>query len=109
LVKEKLFQLNELYEQKTLQMLLKKHEEQKQQLFIEENEELTRQNNKYDAELIDMNNEFEITNQKHAAKQEAEMKQFVEDFERNYPKRPKPSTELIQLSKTLDGLGKMRE
>jgi hypothetical protein len=85
------------------------HRSQKDQLEIEQNEELFRQNSEYDKQLIEMNTQFELANSKLAEKQEIEIKENLENYEASLPQKPKPSTELLHLNKSLDGLGKQRE
>lgn len=109
IAKERIKQFKELEEQKIYSDMVVKHQAQKEQLEIEQTEELFRHNSQFDAQLIDMNSQFELANLKLAEKQEKEMKEVVEKIENSIPLNPKPSTELIQLTKTLEGLAKHKE
>jgi hypothetical protein len=109
LCKERIKQFQKLEEQKMHYELQVKHESERTQIEIEQSEELARLNFTYDEELLNLNNNFQEAQQKLKEKHEKEQVDKTTEFNRTFPDKPKPSTELLNLSKQLEGLGKQRE
>lgn len=109
ITKEKLFRFKKLEEQKMQIELDKKHEKERTEIEIEQSEELAILNQKYDFELNNINKDYEDAQRKLKSKHEKELQISIESLNRKLPEKPKPTPELLNLVKMLEGLGKQRE
>lgn len=66
-------------------------------------------NEGYDKQFMELTAEFESDDARLQQRQIIEMEQGIQEFHDNFQVIPKPSTEFINLKKTLEGLGKQRE
>jgi hypothetical protein len=85
------------------------HSEEKQQLEMEQKDELDRFNEHWDTEFYKMTNKFQDLEKALKDQHEEELNNFVENFDKNYREMPKPSAELINLNKTLELYVKAKE
>lgn len=72
-------------------------------------EEFNRFNEQYDEQLNEMNKQFDLAQDKLREKQDKEFISAIEEFNQRFPLAPKPSSELLRLTKTMEELGKQRE
>ena len=106
MAKDRLKEFKLLEEQKIFYDIQEKQCDQQNQLDVEQREELMRLNESYDKQFMEMTADFEADDGKLQERQIIEMEQGIHLFNTTFHVIPKPSTELMNLKKTLEGLGK---
>lgn len=109
LIKERIEKLKKIEEIKVFDMLRTKHEQNRSQLLIEQEDILTNFNNHYDEVFKKMNEEFEELQNRHKQECDYEMQSLKNDVIGYYPKDPKPSGEIIKKYKEMESLQKLRK
>lgn len=109
LIKERIEKLKKIEEIKVFDMLRNKHEQNRNQLLIEQEDILSRFNNQYDEIFKKMNSEYEELEKRHNQECEYEMQSLKNDVVGYYPKDPKPSGEIIKKYKEMESLQKLKK
>ncbi len=108
LAKQRVIQLKQIEKEKNLNELKTRYEEIKNQIEIEQKEELDNFNKTWDERLFILNEEFNRQEISLKESQQQEIEEFLKNFETNYP-QVKPSSELLNLNKILDQLIRKKE
>ena len=109
MAKQKAAQFKKMEEEKLLNEAKARHAEQKEQLEIEQKEELDKFNEAWDLEFYALNNKFSEMEMKLKVTHDEELRNQLEELNQKYNEVPKPSVELLSLHKTLDQLVKVKE
>lgn len=109
LAKQRIIQFKKTEEEKLLNETKRRHQESREQLDIEQREELEKFNEKFDIKFYEMNSKFTDLEKKLKEDHEIESQIGIEEFNKQYPEIPKPSLELLNLNKILDSLVKQKE
>ncbi len=109
LAKQKVIQLKKALEEKILEETKQGHEEYLAKMEHEQKEELDRVNQMWDKDFYEMSNRFADQENNLKLDQEKEMNARVEEINNSFPEYPKPSSELLDLNKKLEGLVKQKE
>jgi hypothetical protein len=109
MAKQRVAQLKKIEEEKQIQELKTEHNQQKEEVEKEQLEELEKFNAEWDKRFYDVNNKFDEMERKLIETQEAELKEKLEEVERNFPKNPKPSSVILDLNKQLENVVKQKD
>ena len=107
--KQRVSQLIKVKDDKMLEETKIKHEEMKNLLQNEQQNELKNFNENFDKKFYEMNAEFQEMENKLKNQHKQDLEQFLFVFNQSFPQIPKPSTELINLNRTLEICVKKKE
>jgi hypothetical protein len=109
-VRAKINQLKILEEEKAKDELRKLHDDEKNQLELEKQDEVRAFNEQYDTYDTDLKKKFEdlflMTKEQQRAEMEGAYKDFIDSFTE---KNPKASPEILDLHRKLQGIVKRKE
>lgn len=102
IAKQRIKQLKDIEDKKMLEDCIKKQQTERTELEESQRKELSEYNSKKDEELYELNEIYQTQINSMKEEQEKKLIECETEFENNYTKFVKPSSELIQQNKLLE-------